>query len=136
MHTTFNKRSLLLTTLVAVLIAVVGCSRAGAEPAVPHDAGIQSWYENGSGGRYVVPVISGRASYVTGATRGVVLTDSDCAPDARGLSHCHSIISLQNGARIQIQNNHRMSIHRCLQPGETVVVQPMHGSWVTVRVRL
>jgi len=28
-----------------------------------------------------------------------------------------------------------MSIHRCLRPGETVRVSPMHDRWVTVQVQ-
>lgn len=135
MYAIIAKRSLLMTALFAALVIAAGCSRAGAEPALPHNAGIQSWFENGAGGRYVVPVISGRAGDVTGAMQGVVLTDSDCTPDAQGLSHCHNFIGLENGTRIQIQNNHKMSLHRCLRPGETVLVQPMHDSWVTVQVR-
>lgn len=134
MHAKGIHRSFLLAVLVAVAVLLAGCSRAGAEPALPSAAGIQSWYENGSGGRYVVPVISGHVSAVTGPMRGQVLTDSDCTPDARGLSHCHNFIGLRNGARIQIQNNHQMSVHRCLRPGEMVMVEPLQGGWVTVQI--
>lgn len=136
MKTIVTGRSLMLMVLVAAAVVLAGCSRAGAEPTLPPNAGIQNWYQNGAGGRYVVPVISGQASAVSGPMRGEVLTDSDCTPDVQGLSHCHNIIGLRNGARIQIQNNHKMSIHRCLRPGETVMVQPLHGQWVTVQAGL
>lgn len=129
------KWGVLLTMLTAVLIVVAGCSRAGAEPALPAQAGIQNWHQNGAAGRYVVPVIRGDAGAVAASTRGLVLTDSDCTPDAQGLSHCHNFIELENGDKIQIQNNHQMTVHRCLQPGEVVRVAPLHGKWIIVQTR-
>ena len=127
------KRGVFLTMLTVVLVVATGCSRAGTEPALPALSGIQNWHENGAAGRYVVPVIHGDAGAVTASTLGLVLTDSDCTPDAQGLSHCHNFIELENGDKIQIQNNHQMSVHRCLQPGERVEVAPLHGKWVIVQ---
>ncbi len=101
-------------------------------PTLP--AGVQgpaSWYQNGQGGRYFVPVVKGKLSK---PITGIVKTDSNCMPDAQGLSHCYNEIQLSSGKLITIQNTHKMSIHRCLRPGEYVQLQP-NGvtSWAIVQ---
>jgi len=130
-----NRPVLLGTVGFAVVLALTACGQAGAEPAIPQGAGFSSWVQNGSGGRYVVPVVTGRAAALSAPQLGTVQTDSNCTPDVQGLSHCHNIIALANGSQIEIVDNHQMSIHRCLRPGETVRVSPMHDRWVTVQVR-
>ena len=93
--------------------------------------GIESWQANGAGGRYVAPVVVGKTPKVR--TLGVVLTDTDCAADAEGLSHCHNQIELSNGARITIRDNHNMMVNPCLSPGESVSVGPLGAGWVVVQ---
>lgn len=50
-----------------------------------------------------------------------VLSDRDCAPDAKGVSHCLNGLALAS-TRITIRHHHRMSEVACLEPGETVTV--------------
>lgn len=90
-----------------------------------------SWYLNGKGGRYFVPIIQGR---IEGATVGIVKADSNCMPDSQGLSHCYNRIQLLSGATIVIQNTHKMSNYRCLRSGERVTVRPNGSpSWAIVQ---
>lgn len=133
-QTNFRGRTVAAVMLMAVVLGA-GCSQSGPDSSIPDRAGIDSWLQNGSGGRYVVPVIEGPADAVTRTTQGIVRTDSNCAPDSRGLSHCHNIIDLGQDVRIQIQNNHRMSEHRCLRVGERVTLRPLQPGWVVVQVR-
>lgn len=132
--TRLTVRHLLAITATSLLVTVVACSANAQEPAVPSGAGIQSWYENGTGGHYIAPVIAGSAqSLASGSRIGLVLTDTNCTPDARGLSHCHNSIEFSDGSRITIMDNHQMSRHRCLRPGERVRVKLFKGQWVTLQ---
>jgi hypothetical protein len=56
-----------------------------------------------------------------GARRATVLTDSNCAPDADGVSHCLNELQIGD-ARVMVQHHHDMSAVPCLTPGETVNV--------------
>lgn len=50
-----------------------------------------------------------------------VLTDSNCAPDQNGVSHC--LNELEIGAtKVTVQHHHDMRSVLCLSPGETVTV--------------
>ena len=53
-----------------------------------------------------------------------VLTDTDCAPDARMVSHCRNEMQLQDGSRIVLRHPHDMSAVPCLAPGEDVLLVP------------
>lgn len=55
-------------------------------------------------------------------TAGVVLTDTDCAADANGISHCRNVVRLAGGKRLVLRHDHRMSNDPCLSPGEHVRV--------------
>jgi hypothetical protein len=57
-----------------------------------------------------------------GRVTAVVLSDTDCTPDARGLSHCTNELLLADGERISVRDNHDMRRYPCLTPGETVEV--------------
>lgn len=57
-------------------------------------------------------------------TSGTVLTDEQCAPDARGVSHCLNEINLSNGQVLRVRHPHRMMDVACLAPGERVTVAP------------
>lgn len=57
-------------------------------------------------------------------TKGVVLSDEDCAADVRGVSHCLNRIRLENGREIAVRHPHRMSDVPCFAPGEPVRVVP------------
>ncbi len=109
-----------------------GAGQGGtAVPDLP--GGLVSWQANGAGGRYVAPVLEGEAPVLP--TLGVVRTDTDCAADAEGLSHCHNQIELAGGAWITIQDNHNMMVNPCLGPGERVSVEPLSAGWVVIRTR-
>lgn len=119
----------------SLLVAALGACSAGArDSTIPPGAGIQSYFENGAGGRYVAPVTAGSTQPLARGSRvGTVLTDTNCTPDARGLSHCHNSIAFADGSRIAIVDNHQMSRHRCLRPGERVRVSLLEGRWVTLQ---
>ena len=123
--------------LPAVVVAgflVAGLSSAAWawEPKLPNGVqGPSSWYLNGKGGRYFVPIIQGK---LLGPTIGIVRTDSNCTPDDQGLSHCHNQIELLSGRTITIQNTHKMKNFRCLSPGEQITVRPNGSSpWAIVQ---
>jgi len=63
-------------------------------------------------------------------TTGVVLSDTNCEPDAQGLNHCRNGIRLADGSTISVIDNHMMSRYRCLRPGETVSLTTLGSSWV------
>lgn len=120
--------------VLAVLSLAAACSNAANEPAIPKGANIQSWVDNGTNGRYVLNVIKGEVPATARAGLSAeVLTDSNCAPDAANINHCHNIIEFSNGDRIEVINNHRMAWHRCLKPGETVRVNAMEGPWIALQ---
>lgn len=58
-----------------------------------------------------------------GATTATVLTDTNCEPDADGVSHC--LNDLQIGSVVvTVQHHHQMHSIPCLSPGETVTLMP------------
>ena len=52
-----------------------------------------------------------------------VLTDEDCAPDARGVSRCINSVRLPSGRTLDLRHPHRMMEVPCLSPGERVTVR-------------
>jgi len=127
-------RGRFLPAVVAAGLLVAGLSSAAWawEPKLPNGVqGPSSWYLNGKGGRYFVPIIQGK---LLGPTIGIVKTDSNCTPDDQGLSHCHNQIDLLSGRTITIQNTHKMKNFRCLSPGERVTVRPNgSSSWAILQ---
>ncbi len=78
--------------------------------------------EKGQGARVThVHLISG---VVMHRMRALVLTDSRCAADARGVSHCLNRLKLADGSRVLVQHDHRMMDMPCLSPGEHVTLTP------------
>ena len=57
------------------------------------------------------------------ATSATVLTDTDCAADHNGISHCSNILGLASGRRITVRHDHSMMNDPCLSPGEHVRVR-------------
>ena len=53
---------------------------------------------------------------------GTVMSDSDCAPDATGTSHCRNVIRIPGGHRMVVRHPHRMMDVPCMTPGEKVRV--------------
>ncbi|SEH16220.1 hypothetical protein [Thermoleophilum album] len=63
-------------------------------------------------------------SIPAGPTEATVVTDTDCAPDAAGVSHCLNELRLPGGRRLTVRHAHKMSEVACLTPGERVTVAP------------
>lgn len=60
----------------------------------------------------------------SGPTRGIVLSDEDCAANAKGVSNCLNRIRLADGTEIAVRHPHAMSEIPCFAPGEPVRVVP------------
>lgn len=58
-------------------------------------------------------------------TSATVLTDENCEPDERGVSHCLNRLDLVGGQTLQVIHHHRMTDVPCLTPGEQVLVEPL-----------
>lgn len=64
----------------------------------------------------------------TAATQPTVLSDEECQPDARGVSHCLNRLRLRDGSEIQVRHPHVMTKVACLAPGEHVRLAPTLNS--------
>ena len=60
----------------------------------------------------------------TTVVRATVVTDEQCQPDARRISHCLNRLRLADGSEIQVRHPHNMQAVACLAPGETITVVP------------
>lgn len=58
-----------------------------------------------------------------GSTKGMVMTDEDCAPDQHGVSHCRNLVRLDSGQTVVLRHPHNMTYVPCLEPGERVVLR-------------
>ncbi|HXV04511.1 MAG TPA: hypothetical protein VFP23_01225 [Solirubrobacterales bacterium] len=54
---------------------------------------------------------------------GTVLTDEDCEPDARGISHCRNVVRLPDGSKVVLRHPHAMMEVECMEPGEKVLLR-------------
>jgi hypothetical protein len=59
-----------------------------------------------------------------GATTATVLSDSNCTPDADGVSHCLNDLKI-GGVVVTVQHHHQMANVPCLSPGETVTLMSL-----------
>ena len=57
-------------------------------------------------------------------TMAEVMTDTDCSPDARMISHCRNEMRLPSGETIVVRHPHDMRDVPCLAPGEYVQLIP------------
>jgi hypothetical protein len=76
---------------------------------------------NGIGGRELVYLTKGRMP--ARATTATVVTDTNCAADRNGISHCANILRLASGRRITVRHDHSMMNDPCLNPRERVRIQ-------------
>ena len=53
-----------------------------------------------------------------------VMTDTDCAPDAKMISRCRNAMRLADGRQIVLRHPHDMTRIPCLAPGERVRLVP------------
>lgn len=58
-------------------------------------------------------------------TQAKVLTDTECTPDAAGVSHCRNELRMRDGSVVVARHAHRMAEVPCLSPGEQVLVRPV-----------
>ncbi|WP_114010879.1 hypothetical protein [Cohaesibacter intestini] len=103
-----------------------------AQPEIPAGAGISSWVENGSGGKYTLQILEGTLPEAGTSVTAKVLSDSNCAPDEEGINHCENVIKMPDGSKLKGIDNHRMSVNRCLRAGETVTISMLTDGWATV----
>lgn len=140
--------TLVFITFPLVLIAiVVGFALARpqatatmpppAQAAVPHFVDVKTPGEPRTvvigGMTDSLPGTSNEAGYMmtnlragqipAGATSARVLTDTSCAPDADGISHCLNDLQIGNVV-VTVQHHHNMAEVACLSPGETVTLMP------------
>jgi hypothetical protein len=76
---------------------------------------------NGRGGLELVYLTKGKLPATR--TTAKVLTDTDCAADHYGISHCSNILRLASGRTITVRHDHSMMNDPCLSPGERVSVR-------------
>ena len=116
--------------LAMALMLPAGQSTASAEPAIPPGVSLTSWFDNGKDGHHVLQIAEGNAPSAGVRVSGVVATDTNCDPDAQGLSHCHNRINLSDGGSIEVIHTHFMSRIPCLLPGQRVSITGLNASWV------
>ncbi|HED14683.1 MAG TPA: hypothetical protein ENI62_13695 [Gammaproteobacteria bacterium] len=136
MHYKASTNRVLTTVAAAILFAISanifadnGQNKAGQLP-IPSDVALASWSDNGHGGRYLLQFARGRTLAKGEQAIGIVASDTNCKPDALGLSHCNNIIRLANGGRITVIDTHKMSANPCLRPGEGITLTGMGGPWI------
>ncbi|WDL96623.1 hypothetical protein [Alicyclobacillus sp. ALC3] len=93
---------------------------------------VVNWQTNGVHHERFVQIVRGTLS--TEET-GVIKTDTNCTPDALGLSHCQNILALPHNKTLVVTDIHNMQNYRCLKVGETVIVKPVNSNWAKVVVR-
>ncbi len=76
---------------------------------------------NGSRGLELVYLLSGRMP--SDRTTATVRTDTDCAADHYGISHCRNILRLASGRTITVRHDHGMMNDPCLSPGKHVLIR-------------
>ena len=76
---------------------------------------------NGARGLELVYLTNGKSP--AKATTATVVSDTDCAADRNGISHCANILRLASGRRITVRHDHSMMNDPCLSPGERVHVR-------------
>lgn len=121
---------MLAAVLLAGSVSVLWAATAAAEPAIPSESQLDSWHENGAGGRYVLQMWDGQTPRVAGRIEARVLTDTDCTPDAQRLSHCHNKLALPDGSQITVIDNHEMMRHPCLKPGDKIFISSLNSRWI------
>lgn len=80
---------------------------------------------NGQASLSLVSFVGGDRPPATGTAK--VLTDTNCEPDAYGISHCLNALRLQGGGSLVVRHAHDMHAYPCLAPGDTVTLQTVEG---------
>jgi hypothetical protein len=116
---TMNRRARGVLALTFIIAAGVA-SPAFASPAAARGKVI-AVLRAGSAPE-IVHVVTGPVT--SRAMAAVTLTDENCQPDNRGMSHCLNDLKLANGQTILVRHDHDMRVVPCLTPGEKVQVAP------------
>ena len=80
---------------------------------------------NGQASLSLVRFVGGDRPPATGTA--TVLTDTNCEPDAHGISHCLNALRLQGGGSLVVRHAHDMHMFPCLAPGDTVKLLTVEG---------
>ena len=102
---------------------------ANAQLSIPRGVPMKSWQENGRDGRYLLQVIGGSLPRNAKTLVGTVVSDTDCDPDAQGLSHCHNEILLPGGKKLTVIDSHNMHNYRCLGGGDRIELSRLGNTW-------
>ena len=144
MNTTSHSKSRLSGSclfVAAAAFAVIGGLGVGGatafanqpvtdEPIVPSGANFTAWTDNGQDGKIVLRLFNGEMPAAGAVVAGTVENDTNCAPDAQGLSHCHNVIALADGGAIEAIHVHAMGRHPCLFPGQRLSISRLDGDWL------
>lgn len=118
---------------IKVGLSLLPGQAVGAQLAVPAGAHFSSWAENGKNGERVIQLVRGTLPVVTVSVSGVVKSDTNCTPDAKGISHCNNTIALANGNEIEVVHNHAMMDYECLAPGQKLTLSKLDGDWLVAK---
>ena len=116
--------------LVASAVTAFADQSTADEPAIPAGANFASWTDNGQDGQIVLQRFTGDMPTAGAVVAGTVKNDTNCAPDAQGLSHCHNVIALADGGAVEAIHVHAMGRHPCLFPGQRLSISRLDGDWL------
>jgi hypothetical protein len=119
--------------LAAVGFSTLAQQPASAEPAIPAGANFTSWADNGKDGQRMLQLVKGDMPAAGAVVFGVVKTDTNCDPDARGIFHCHNVIALANGGEIEVVHNHMMMNYPCLAPDQKLTLARLNAEWIVAK---
>ncbi len=119
--------------LVALGLTVLAAKPASALSDVPSGAHFTSWADNGKDGEIVIQPVRGDLPKVAVSVDGVVKTDTNCTPDAAGISHCLNVVALASGGEIEVVHNHAMMTYPCLTPGEKLTLSRLGDGWLVAK---
>lgn len=128
------------TSLIVVLgLALTGISTlapavTAADEVVSDGVGLGAWAENGRDGRIVLQLVKGDAPAPGANLSGVVTTDTNCDPDAQGLSHCHNVIAFADGRSLEFIHTHAIADHPCLATQQRVILAMLGPGWAVATV--
>lgn len=124
---------LALAGAAAVLIAIGGRGHNPTSPVSEHEAAVPSIARTVAVST-AMPMPSAHARRLSAMLEegampedpmmAEVVTDSDCTPDAKMISHCRNVMRLADGKEIVLRHPHGMSKVPYLAPGERVRLVP------------
>lgn len=119
-----------LSGLAAGFYFSLGGEVSADQPAIPRGASLAAWSENGAGGRHLLQLAETDVLPAAWSAFGIVLSDTNCAPDSEGFSHCHNDIELASGNRLTVIDTHDMRRNPCLEPGQRLSLKKIAPYWL------